>query len=278
MVVRHDTVVIGGGQAGLAMSAVLRDCGRDHVVLERSRVAERWRSERWDSLRFQFPNWSIALPGFRYTGSGPRRVRDRCRDCRVDQGICGASAGARTHRGGVASTRGRGVLNHDEPMVCCMRGGRGRDRTVPAAANSIAGLGTARAHHPDGPDALPRPGWLTSRFGPGDRCRGVGHSDCRGVGRRGPHGLPRRQPAPAHSTPVPRPRCLLVAGSDGPIRADDRHIPGPTLAAAHRSDRSQWRLRHRSAQSRRREARTSSGPCSASPAPASSSPATPTRY
>ena len=71
MVVRHDTVVIGGGQAGLAMSAVLRDCGRDHIVLERSRVAERWRSERWDSLRFQFPNWSIALPGFRYTGTDP---------------------------------------------------------------------------------------------------------------------------------------------------------------------------------------------------------------
>jgi len=68
---RYDTVIVGGGQAGLAMSAVLRRHGREHVVLERRRVAERWRSERWDSLRFQFPNWSLQLPGYRYTGSDP---------------------------------------------------------------------------------------------------------------------------------------------------------------------------------------------------------------
>ncbi len=64
----HDTVVIGGGQAGLAMSAVLRRRGREHVVLERRQVGERWRSERWESLRFQFPNWSIELPGYAYSG------------------------------------------------------------------------------------------------------------------------------------------------------------------------------------------------------------------
>jgi putative flavoprotein involved in K+ transport len=68
---RHDTIVIGGGQAGLAMSAVLRDRGREHVVLERQRVAERWRSERWNSLRFQFPNWSIELPRWRYVSDDP---------------------------------------------------------------------------------------------------------------------------------------------------------------------------------------------------------------
>jgi putative flavoprotein involved in K+ transport len=67
----HDTVVIGGGQAGLAMSAVLQQHGREHVVLERRRVGERWRTERWDSLRFQFPNWSLQLPGHTYTGDDP---------------------------------------------------------------------------------------------------------------------------------------------------------------------------------------------------------------
>lgn len=67
----HDTVVIGGGQAGLAMSAVLRECGRQHVVLERDQVGGRWRTERWDSLRFQFPNWSLELPGYRYSGNDP---------------------------------------------------------------------------------------------------------------------------------------------------------------------------------------------------------------
>ena len=65
---RHDTVVIGGGQAGLAMSTVLQRHGREHVVLERRRVGERWRTERWDSLRFQFPNWSIQLPSYSYRG------------------------------------------------------------------------------------------------------------------------------------------------------------------------------------------------------------------
>jgi putative flavoprotein involved in K+ transport len=68
---RHDVVVIGGGQAGLAMSAILQRHGREHVVLERRRVGERWRSERWDSLRFQFPNWTLRLPGYAYTGDDP---------------------------------------------------------------------------------------------------------------------------------------------------------------------------------------------------------------
>jgi len=68
---RYDTVVIGGGQAGLAMSAVLRQRGREHVVLERRQVGERWRTERWESLRFQFPNWSLELPGYAYSGEDP---------------------------------------------------------------------------------------------------------------------------------------------------------------------------------------------------------------
>jgi putative flavoprotein involved in K+ transport len=68
---QYDTAIIGGGQAGLAMSRLLRDRGREHIVLERGRVGERWRTERWDSLRFQFPNWALELPGYRYTGDDP---------------------------------------------------------------------------------------------------------------------------------------------------------------------------------------------------------------
>jgi putative flavoprotein involved in K+ transport len=67
----HDVVVIGGGQAGLAMSAVLQRHGREHIVLERRRIGERWRSERWDSLRFQFPNWTVQLPEYPYAGTDP---------------------------------------------------------------------------------------------------------------------------------------------------------------------------------------------------------------
>jgi putative flavoprotein involved in K+ transport len=68
---RTDTLIIGGGQAGLAMSRCLSDRAIAHVILERGRVAERWRSERWDSLRLLTPNWQSRLPGFRYQGSDP---------------------------------------------------------------------------------------------------------------------------------------------------------------------------------------------------------------
>jgi putative flavoprotein involved in K+ transport len=68
---RTEAVVIGGGQAGLATSRCLAQYGIDHVVLERGRVGERWRSERWDSLRLLSPNWHTRLPGFRYDGPDP---------------------------------------------------------------------------------------------------------------------------------------------------------------------------------------------------------------
>src|SRR4051812_2293114 len=57
-----DTVIIGAGQAGLALSRFLTEAGHDHVVLERGRVGERWRSERWDSLALLTPNWANRLP------------------------------------------------------------------------------------------------------------------------------------------------------------------------------------------------------------------------
>ena len=57
------TVIIGAGQAGLAMSYYLNALSIDHVLLERGEVANSWRKERWDSLRLLTPNWQSRLPG-----------------------------------------------------------------------------------------------------------------------------------------------------------------------------------------------------------------------
>ena len=66
-----DVVVIGGGQAGLAMSQCLTSRSIDHVVLERGDTANSWRKERWDSLRLLTPNWLARLPGWSYQGDDP---------------------------------------------------------------------------------------------------------------------------------------------------------------------------------------------------------------
>ncbi len=66
-----DTLVVGGGQAGVAMSEHLGKCGVPHLVLERHRIAERWRSERWDSLVANGPAWHDRFPGMEFAGSDP---------------------------------------------------------------------------------------------------------------------------------------------------------------------------------------------------------------
>lgn len=57
-----NTLVVGAGQAGVAMSEHLSLMGVPHIVLERHRVAERWRSERWDSLVANGPAWHDRFP------------------------------------------------------------------------------------------------------------------------------------------------------------------------------------------------------------------------
>ena len=66
-----DVIVIGAGQAGLAMSYCLSERSIDHVTLERGEVANSWRTERWDSLKLLTPNWQSRLPGFSYSGDDP---------------------------------------------------------------------------------------------------------------------------------------------------------------------------------------------------------------
>jgi cation diffusion facilitator CzcD-associated flavoprotein CzcO len=66
-----ETIIIGAGQAGLALSWHLTARGRDHVVLDRGRIGERWQTARWESLHTLTPNWMTRLPGSDYEGTDP---------------------------------------------------------------------------------------------------------------------------------------------------------------------------------------------------------------
>lgn len=67
-----ETVIVGGGQAGLALSYYLRLEGREHVVLERApAVANAWRNQRWDSFTLVTPNFQVRMPGAEYRGNDP---------------------------------------------------------------------------------------------------------------------------------------------------------------------------------------------------------------
>lgn len=63
-----EVLVVGAGQAGVAMSEHLGAAGIPHLVLERARIAERWRSERWDGLVANGPAWHDRFPGMTFSG------------------------------------------------------------------------------------------------------------------------------------------------------------------------------------------------------------------
>jgi putative flavoprotein involved in K+ transport len=65
-----DVIVVGAGQAGLALSHELTAAGVEHAVLERGRVGETWR-HRWDTFCLVTPNWTVQLPGHPYRGPDP---------------------------------------------------------------------------------------------------------------------------------------------------------------------------------------------------------------
>lgn len=78
MVQQVETVIIGGGQAGLATSYHLSQRGREHIVLEEAAQAGNvWRNDRWDSFTLLTPNWSFRLPGAEYQGDAPDAFMER---------------------------------------------------------------------------------------------------------------------------------------------------------------------------------------------------------
>lgn len=74
---RHDVIIVGAGWAGLSVSYSLARVGIKHVILERNRICETWRSQRWDSFRMNTPNVMTVLPGDQYDGGDPEGYMSR---------------------------------------------------------------------------------------------------------------------------------------------------------------------------------------------------------
>ena len=75
-------VIIGAGQAGLAMAACLKRHGIQALVLEKNRIGHAWQHQRWDSFCLVTPNWQCRLPDFPYDGDDPEGFM--ARDAIVD--------------------------------------------------------------------------------------------------------------------------------------------------------------------------------------------------
>jgi putative flavoprotein involved in K+ transport len=142
-----DVAIVGGGQAGLATSWYLTQAGIDHVVLESGRVAEAWRSRRWDSFCLVTPNWAVTLPGASYAGEDPDGFMSRSELVAMFESWT-ASFKAPVRE----NTR---VLSLDTDsggeFVLGLAGGQLRARTVVVASG-----GYQKAHQPPAAQSIPK--------------------------------------------------------------------------------------------------------------------------
>lgn len=174
MTERPHVVIVGGGQAGLAISHELTTTGVEHVVLERGRVGQSWRG-LWDSFCLTTPNWNIALPGQPHEGDAPDAFMRR------DEVVAYLERYAERFdvpvRGGVEVTALRqdarsGFLldTSDGPIaartVVVASGAYGRPHRPPGAVTLPAGLPQIDARDYRSPSALPAGAVLVVGSGP----------------------------------------------------------------------------------------------------------------
>jgi len=135
---QYQTIVIGAGQAGLAASWHLKQHGLEHIVLERGRVGETWRSRRWDSFRLLITNRMCQLPGFGYAGTEPDGFmwKDEVVEFFEDY----ARSSAAPVREGVAVTELRRGLSGDWEILTA-------DGEIIRAANVVVATGAYQRPH-----------------------------------------------------------------------------------------------------------------------------------
>jgi len=156
-----DVVVVGAGQAGLTVSYYLRSLGVEHVVLERGRAGESWRSARWDSFTLVTPNWMTRLPGYDVAaGTGGTFLPREEVVSLLDGFARGLPVRSGTEVGSVeARDRGYEVLTAAGRITAravVVAGGGQRRPVIPALASALpADIHQTDAGHYRNPDALP---------------------------------------------------------------------------------------------------------------------------
>ena len=141
-----DTIVVGGGQAGLSVSWHLKQAGREHLVLDRGKVGDTWR-QRWDSFCLVTPNWCCELPGFPYDGDEPDgfMLRDQIVDYverfaksfepPIRAGVEVRKVGPSSDGGGFSVDTSEGVFGTDNVIVAA---GTYRSPSIPAWGRTLA--------------------------------------------------------------------------------------------------------------------------------------------
>jgi putative flavoprotein involved in K+ transport len=140
-----DVVVIGAGQAGLALSYELSHAGVEHVVLERGRVGETWRG-RWDSFCLVTPNWTVQLPGGHYQGDDPDGFMPR------DEIVSHLVRYAHSFRAPVREGVKVSALGSSDDGGFLLRTSSGDVRALRVV---LASGGYQKPHRPPGADQLP---------------------------------------------------------------------------------------------------------------------------
>jgi putative flavoprotein involved in K+ transport len=141
-----DVAIVGAGQAGLATSWFLAQAKVDHVVLDAGRVAQTWRTRRWDSFRLITPNWAIGLPGIAYTGEDPDGYMSRAELIGFFESWAASFSPpvvANTHVSQLEA-------GPNEGFALTVAGEKVRARTVVVASG-----GYQKAHRPAGAESLP---------------------------------------------------------------------------------------------------------------------------
>ena len=209
-------IVIGAGQAGLAASYHLSQAGVDHVVLERGRIGETWRSQRWGTFVLNTPGWLSHVLTAERVGEGPRR---RLPDRRRVRGPPGVLRDPPRDPG--ADRRHRHARRAPRPAGRWLPGLHADRRR--AGRVDRPGGGRRRGHPERPPRALDR-GGVPARAGPahdrrlpaavrppgggraGRGWRAIRRPDRRGPAGRRPHRVPLHEPGRPAAAAVSRSR------------------------------------------------------------------------